>query len=307
MSSLAPSPILDCSLCGTRLRKGKYRCHSCGAFNIADESPKFDAKNDGTILLSDVTTIRTPRIRTGPWDRNFGFCGKEKPHSNCGKCGLAINSVTLLSGAPGVGKSTICLQIGDSMAGATRKEILYVGAEEDAEQVKDRAIRLSLPNLNLIRIIPIENMADVSLDAILAARHEELCGVFVDSMPGFTDDPEEAVRIITHFKREFSAKYKIPMIVINHILKDGDAAGMMKLQHSPDATVEAEKGGPDEIFHVLDDGGDAVEMTGVITFRTKKNRNGPTGDLVDTHYIMTDEGLQFCELEEEEDDDDYED
>lgn len=300
-----PSDLCQNPYCKTPLRPGKSKCHACGEYNVsAPPNLDFAPGDDGTRLLSEVVADNVPRLRTGPWDKNFGYCGNGKPNHKCKKCGIAISSVAILAGGPGVGKSTIGLQIGNAMAGATGKEFFYVGAEEDAEQVKDRAVRLEMPFLNLIRIVPLENIEKVSIEAILEARFGNICGVVVDSTQVFARDPEEAVELCLTFKR-WASKYKFPFIAISQVTKEEEVAGKMQFQHAGDTTILASKGGEDEIFDVYDDNGNVIEVPGkkIRMFDTDKNRFGPADEEVKTHFLMTDKGLKYVELAEEDEDD----
>lgn len=276
-----------CISCGSDLPKNKARCISCKAWNVPGASMNLNTVGsiDGTMLLTEVTSVPTPRLLTGAWDENFG----DPP-------GIAQNSVSLIGGAPGVGKSTLALELMDVMCGSSGAEGLYLGAEEGKSQVNDRAIRLELKHRKLIRILPMENMQTANLENILETR-KTLCGVVVDSMPGFTDDVNRAVEICETFK-QFAIRLNIPFLVIDHITKGGDMAGLMKLQHKVDTTLLFTKGGKDELFDVEGIG----EIEGVRSLYTEKNRFGPSG--ITTYYVMTAQGLINVDLVEEDDEDD---
>jgi DNA repair protein RadA/Sms len=186
----------QCIHCRAKMAPGKYRCERCKQWNLGPGS----GEDDGTVLLGDVPEQPVPRLRTGPWDVNFG----DPP-------GLPSGSVVLLGGEPGVGKSTIALQwsAAIAMAPENTKElpVLYLGAEENAAQVKMRAARLNLPGLlTRVRILPLERMQDASLDRLIA---RPLAGMVVDSIPGFTQDPERAVELVGVFKQAATAKGSI--------------------------------------------------------------------------------------------------
>jgi DNA repair protein RadA/Sms len=261
-----------------------HKCIRCKRWSFSDLS---QGDEDGTVLLIDVPEAIVPRLQTGPWDVNFG----SPP-------GLPTDSVTLLGGEPGVGKSTIALQWSSSIAcspEATGREVLYLGAEENARQVKARAVRLQLPGLDKIRIVPLERMGDISLDRILTRK---LCGGVVDSIPGFTNDPDQAVEIAAAFKG-WASKLNLPFVLINHITKDGDQAGLMKLQHAVDISLEMTKAQGEMIVMIDPFTGQSEKVHEPRTLRTEKSRYGPSG--TETYYAMTGQGLAVKTLSEDED------
>lgn len=248
----------SCVRCEYKFDINKSKCPSCGAWN------NVRAINDGgdqTILLSEVSDNPIKRIQTGPWDKCFG------QDSSSGECGIATCQVILLGGAPGAGKSTMALQLADRIAQNTKKEIIYIGSEESPPQIKDRAIRLGIISNNLIRLHPMGSSAD--LGSILLNRKPS--GIILDSLPGLTKDPDLAVELCTRFK-EYTVELNAPTIIIDHVTKDGDMAGLMALQHEVDTLIMVFK----------DDGNDIREMV------TVKNRFGPT---CSEYFKMTSKGL----------------
>lgn len=297
-----PGPPRTCAYCRARLRDGHYRCGRCGQWNVSTSRPtdpkgqvKVDA--DNTVLLSDVPDAEVPRVVTGPWDDNFG----SPP-------GIPLGSVTLLGGAPGVGKSTITLQLASALASAPQwtdgRPCLLLGAEENARQVKDRASRLGL-RLDRIRIVPLERIGDLDLDRAL---RRPLAGLIIDSVPGFTQDPEQGVEAVGRIKYECT-RLDLAAILINHITKDGDQGGLMRLQHAGDITLTMTKDEGVELPLKL---GPCPSPPGqpcrckpdvVVreprTLATEKSRYGPG---VETYYAMTERGLvqvHGCEDDEE--------
>src|SRR5271167_3807178 len=125
-----------CQHCRAHMGRGTYRCGRCKKWNFGPGSGYGD--DDGTLLLGDVPEQDVARLRTGPWDVNFGA-----------PPGLPTGAVVILGGEPGVGKSTIALQWSAAIAMAPENTkalpVLYLGAEENARQVKGRAVRLGLP------------------------------------------------------------------------------------------------------------------------------------------------------------------
>lgn len=298
-----------CEFCGFKLKPNFLKCPKCGRWNYpkpsalkpVDVGTPGRIDDDGTILLHNVLDQEGKRLRTGAWDDNFGT-----------PPGLPDDAVILLGGEPGAGKSTIALQLSDTIAAVTKKETLYLCAEETKEQIKDRNVRLGLRSKG-VRIVPLDRMGDTSLEQILLNR--KFAAVVLDSIAGFTNDPEEAVVIVKSFK-EFAALYRMPFIVINHINKSGDMAGMMKLQHAGDTSIMLSKAGDKEVSRVRlrplieedeDEEIDDDEWFDVIELRrmkTEKNRYGRSG--ISSYYAMTEGGLVAVEREDDFEEEDEE-
>lgn len=284
MSNLGSGQI--CNKCSFPLKRGKTRCSKCGSWvaflGLREQVVTHGTDDDGTILLSDVPEHDVQRITTGPWDRNFG----SPP-------GVPCESVVLLGGAPGAGKSTVALQWASALAEGTGREALYLCAEESGGQIKNRALRLGC-RADRIRIVPLEKMGDVVLEDILEKRRPG--GVVLDSIAGFTSEPDKAVEIVSGFKF-FATYFRAPFIVINHVTKDGDMAGMMRLQHAGDISLMLTKDSGDTC-NAIDVASNAlIEVTEMRELYTEKSRYGPSGE--STFYAMTEKGLRLVKPEED--------
>jgi DNA repair protein RadA/Sms len=279
----------DCLHCSAKLSQGKLKCGKCGKWSAGRSSLVLSAgSQDGALFLSQVDPSIAKYRRTGPWDVNFA----DPP-------GIPDDAVILLSGAPGVGKSTISIQLCDALVDKeSGKYPLYLGAEESKNQVRSRADRLKLRNLDQICLLPLERMGEARMETLMM---RPLSAVVVDSIPTFAPSPDEAVILCKQFK-EFAEHYRVPFIVINHMTKDGDAAGLEKLQHAVDITVMADKDEEDTAVYLSDDPDKvAFSLSEMRCFRTEKSRYGPSG--VETFYAMTAEGLLQVEIAEEEEGD----
>lgn len=276
MGSLAV--IERCKRCGDILKRDRKKCQSCGFWAVPVVHVE---EGDGTVLLSDASILDVKRITTGPWDKCFGG-------------GIVLTSVILLGGAPGAGKSTMSLQLADVICKLQNREICYIAAEETKAEIRERARRLGLRNMNKIRMIPVKDGYNGNIGTTIMTRKP--CAVIVDSLPGFTDDPEEAVRLCKAFK-DYAIELNGPILVIDHVTKSDDFAGLMKLQHAVDGLFT--------LYPRIK--GDA---DGKRVMKTIKNRFGANEEVC---LDMTEKGLRACpgcedcEEEEEEDEEDEED
>jgi len=281
-----------CKQCGHKFDTSKAMCTSCGFWN----TPSGDDGKDQTILLSEVSETPITKIVTGPWDKCFS-------DSSSGG-GIATTSVTLIGGAPGAGKSTLSLQLADKISARMQREILYVGAEESVNEIKNRAMRLKLESMSLMRMHPMGSNAELG-DILLNRRP---CAIILDSLPGLVSDPEMAVELCKRFK-SYAVELDSPVIIIDHITKQDDFAGLMQLQHAVDTTLSLF---PTPDYSMCrceikcEDGKHFIRELSTI-----KNRYGPANVMMDLE--MSAKGLivglgAYIETDDDEDEDEeYED
>lgn len=222
-----------CKICGHPYDTTKAQCPACKAW----DSPNIVVDNDETVALSEVSSTPLMRIQgTGPWDPVFSYRQYPQPDGTISiETGIVAQQVAIVGGAPGAGKSTMALQLCNSIAEITGRDNLYIAAEESKEQVKDRALRLNLKHAietTRIRVYPMG--ASTDLGQIFQQRKP--AAVIVDSLPGITGDPDQAVEYCKAFK-DYAVALNCPFIVIDHITKDHDLAGLMALQHEVDTLI----------------------------------------------------------------------
>ena len=256
-----PRPVLACSDCGHQTSQWVGRCPGCGAWGTIDQArgstPGVDKAEP---LVSD--TRPHERLRTGlpGFDRVLGG-------------GLVRGSVVLLAGAPGIGKSTLLLQIADALAGSG---CLVASGEESREQVASRAARLGLEADSLAfvsgRELPTvidaaraQRPAVLVVDSIQAIRDPEL-----PSLPG---GPAQ-VRACADAVVGLAKAEGIVVILVGQVTKEGDLAGPRTLEHAVDAVCSFE--------------GDAT--TGLRVLAGGKNRFGAEGEVA--WFEMAGEGLR---------------
>ena len=232
-----PSTVFVCSNCGNESSKWFGRCPACNEWNTCYEE-KINLKSSGksaskktatTVKLDDVKKQDIVRTKTGfdELDRVLGG-------------GLVKGSLTLLGGEPGIGKSTLILQICDKIKG--EGQVLYVSGEESAQQIKIRADRLGIKNNDIVFLG--ETDIDVIEDAILKTNPKL---VIIDSMQTMYSDEITSgpgsvsqVREITARIMKMCKQEEITTIIIGHVTKDGNIAGPRVLEHMVDTVLYLE-------------------------------------------------------------------
>ena len=263
--------VYICSECGYESPKWNGRCPSCGEYNTMNEeiaAPKNDKKINisGDIKaqkLEDISTADEIRINTGMKELDRVLGG-----------GIVEGSLILLSGDPGIGKSTILLQICEFIS--ENKSILYVSGEESARQIKLRANRLNVKTDNLlvmsntdtlgiIHYITENNPGLVIIDSIQTVEIRDL-----NSAPGSVTQVRESTNLFMRTAKE----YGVPIIIVGHVNKDGNIAGPKVLEHIVDCVLYFE-GDRHLSYRIL---------------RAEKNRFGSTNEI--GVFEMTGEGLR---------------
>jgi DNA repair protein RadA/Sms len=260
-----------CSECGWTTVKWAGRCGECQAWGSLDET-SGTAKEVRALKLNEsqaarpITEIETGENQSQPtmvgeFDRVLGG-------------GLVPGAAILLSGEPGVGKSTLLLEVASRLA-KQGKKVLYVSAEESASQVKLRAQRTNAltPNLYLA--------AETDLATVLGqveAIQPEL--FIVDSVQTVASSDIDGVAGMPAQVREVAANLirtakqnGIPLLLVGHVTKDGSIAGPRTLEHLVDVVCHFE--------------GD--RQTSLRFIRTLKNRFGPTDEV--GCFELTGEGI----------------
>ena len=222
-------PVAHCGrkVCGAVIPAGKITCVVCGAVSFGRSVEEAARPDDGIVRLSEIEAKRVERIKTGLADRNWGPMGDE---------GICVTSLTLIGGAPGCGKSTLCAQLLSLIAKATGKPTLYVGAEESGEQVKGRAVRLGFDNLDQMLILPLEAQhAGYKITPETFERWKP--GAYViDSVQTFSDSDNDSVKLCEDLK-EITLKHRCPGIIISQVNKEEEFSGLNGLKHAVDALM----------------------------------------------------------------------
>ena len=231
------STVFVCSNCGYESSKWLGKCPSCNEWNTFYEEKAIsvtgnkEKKKERTepVKLNSVENKTTIRIKTGTEELDRVLGG-----------GFVEGSLTLLGGEPGIGKSTLILQICNQVQ--VNGKILYVSGEESAEQIKLRADRLGIKNDNLLFLseTDIDNVEYslekyepkfVIIDSVQTMYSEE-----ISSAPGSVSQ----VREITARVMKMCKMNNITTIIIGHVTKDGNIAGPRVLEHMVDTVLYLE-------------------------------------------------------------------
>lgn len=263
--------VFYCTSCGNESPKWQGRCSACGAWNTMEEhiaTPSGRAKAAPVGVsrvpqkLCDVTSDREIRFSTGmdELDRVLGG-------------GAVAGSLVLVGGAPGIGKSTLLLQICNSLC--TERKVLYISGEESERQIKLRAQRLGV-NPDSLYILSETRLSDI-LAAVETLEPDILIADSIQTM--YQEDVESSPGSITQVKActmamlELSKSRGITVFVVGHINKDGAIAGPKVLEHIVDCVLYFE-GDPNSSYRLL---------------RGAKNRFGSTNEI--GVFEMADSGL----------------
>lgn len=255
--------VFFCTNCGNETAKWMGRCPGCGAYNTMEEhveKPMALGKTKTAPLglnrhpqrIQDVTSDGEIRFTTGMGELDRVLGG-----------GAVAGSLVLVGGAPGIGKSTLLLQICNSLCSG--RKVLYVSGEESERQLKLRADRLGVsPNelfiLSETRLSDIIEAADeMKPDILIVDSIQTLYNEENESSPGSISQ----VKDCTMTMMQLSKSQGITIFVVGHINKDGNIAGPKVLEHMVDCVLYFE-GDPNTSYRLL---------------RAAKNRFGSTNEI----------------------------
>ena len=265
--------VFYCTSCGNETPKWQGRCPSCGAWNSIEEyvekpvaagraksAPVGMSRN--AQKLSDVHTDTEIRFSSGLGELDRVLGG-----------GAVAGSLVLVGGAPGIGKSTLLLQICNNLCAG--RSVLYVSGEESEKQIKLRAQRLNVEPEDLYilsetRLIDVlEAVENLHPDILIVDSIQTLYSDNNESSPGSVSQVKEC----TMAMMQLSKSEGITVFVVGHINKDGAIAGPKVLEHMVDCVLYFE-GDPNSSYRLL---------------RAAKNRFGSTNEI--GVFEMVDSGL----------------
>ena len=264
--------VYICSECGYESPKWYGKCPGCDNWNTMNEEIKETVKSSSSInkrvstyskpvSINEINTEDEQRYDTGFKELNRVLGG-----------GIVKGSLILLGGDPGIGKSTILMQICKSL---NELNVLYVSGEESKRQLKLRADRLNVVNSNLSIItetdveIVCEQIKSVKPDLVMIDSIQTMMNSQLSSSAGSITQVRESTNLIMRTAKD----YDIPVIVVGHVNKEGSIAGPKVLEHIVDTVLYFE--------------GDKQMSCRIL--RAVKNRFGSTNEI--GVFEMTDKGL----------------
>ncbi len=264
--------VYVCQNCGASSSKWIGRCPSCNEWNTYSEEIKTSSSKTPAIansFASGNSPVLLNKHRESQQKR-FSTYSNELDRVLGG--GLVPGSVTLIGGEPGIGKSTLLLQVGQNFKG----KVLYVSGEESIDQIKMRATRLKTINSNLYFLAEvltesiINQCKTLTPDILIIDSIQTLRTEYIESSPGTVSQIRESTTLLLHFAKEFG----IPVLLVGHITKDGSLAGPKILEHVVDTVLQFE-GDNNFNYRII---------------RAHKNRFGSTSEI--GIFEMQDSGLR---------------
>lgn len=263
-----------CQNCGAQSPKWLGKCNACGAWNTFVEEviqreerggPSFVLQDQRPVVpvkISEVTYSQETRINTHDQELNRVLGG-----------GLVPGSLTLIGGEPGIGKSTLMLQVALK---CRDQKVLYISGEESEQQIRMRAERLGASNDNCYILTEtntqkiFQHLEALKPDMIIADSIQTLQTDTIESSVGSVSQIKESAAEM----QKYSKITNTPVFLIGHITKEGSLAGPKVLEHMVDTVLQFE-GDRNYGYRIL---------------RSLKNRFGSTSEL--GIYEMNDTGLR---------------
>ncbi|MES2763047.1 MAG: DNA repair protein RadA [Bacteroidota bacterium] len=268
-----------CQSCGTQAAKWAGKCNSCGEWNtLVEEVVHKETKNDRlqlfsanksenkrsnqSILLQEIGTAEYPRIQVP---------GQELARVLGG--GVVPGSLVLFGGEPGIGKSTLMLQLALRLKNL---RVLYVSGEESEQQIKMRAERIGMTTEScfILQETNTQNIftqiEKIEPQLVIIDSIQTIHTSYIESSPGSVSQVRECAAEFLRFAKETN----VPVFMIGHITKEGSLAGPKVLEHMVDTVLQFE-GDRNHIYRLL---------------RATKNRFGSTNEM--GIYEMNGDGLK---------------
>jgi DNA repair protein RadA/Sms len=263
-----------CQNCGTQYSKWQGQCNACKEWNtIAEEIVQKEEKTAWKPTTSETKKVSKPLKITeidSSLEVRMDTCDGELNRVLGG--GIVPGSLTLLGGEPGIGKSTLLLQISLKLPYKT----LYVSGEESQKQIKMRAERITSKSDNCYILTEtktqniFKQIQEIEPEIVIIDSIQTLHTEYIEASPGTISQIRETTAELIKFAKETN----VPVILIGHITKDGNIAGPKILEHMVDTVLQFE-GDRNHVYRIL---------------RSLKNRFGSTAEL--GIYEMLGSGLR---------------
>jgi len=265
-----------CQNCGTQYAKWVGKCNACNEWNtIVEEVIQKEEKRKWNQSTNAKKVSKPVKINEIAIDEEDRLDTKNNELNRVLGGGLVKGSMTLLGGEPGIGKSTLILQV----ALLINKKVLYVSGEESQSQIKMRAERLNSNNIDCLILTEtktqniFKSIEEVQPEVVVIDSIQTLYTDYIDASPGSISQIRETTAELIKFAKETAT----PVILIGHITKEGTIAGPKILEHMVDVVLHFE-GDRNHTYRIL---------------RAQKNRFGSTAEL--GIYEMQNTGLREVE------------
>jgi DNA repair protein RadA/Sms len=265
-----------CQNCGTQYAKWVGKCNACNEWNtIVEEVIQKEEKRKWNQSTNAKKVSKPVKINEIAIDEEDRLDTKNNELNRVLGGGLVKGSMTLLGGEPGIGKSTLILQV----ALLINKKVLYVSGEESQSQIKMRAERLNSNNVDCLILTEtktqniFKSIEEVQPEVVVIDSIQTLYTDYIDASPGSISQIRETTAELIKFAKETAT----PVILIGHITKEGTIAGPKILEHMVDVVLHFE-GDRNHTYRIL---------------RAQKNRFGSTAEL--GIYEMQNTGLREVE------------
>ncbi len=267
--------IFNCTQCGTQHSKWMGQCQGCKEWNTLVEEVEIKSKPDPRAWSSEQAAAKPIRIEDVEHTSVQRFPIQDFEFSRVLGGGVVPGSVTLLGGEPGIGKSTLLLQLALSFSGT----VAYVSGEESPSQIKLRGERIgkAVSELYLLSETKTDaifnHLKSVRPHLVIVDSIQTLHVPHVESTPGSVAQIRESAASFIRYAKETGT----PVLLIGHINKEGSIAGPKILEHMVDVVLQFE-GDPNLLYRIL---------------RAHKNRFGSTHEI--GLYTMEQGGLYGVE------------
>jgi len=266
---MAEEMIFVCQNCGNEFSRWAGKCSVCGEWNSLKEVKQADVEImkqvDGVITRQLVVKKLSEAIEPG--------ARQVTGLSECDRVlggGLVDGSMVLLGGEPGIGKSTLMLQLAGQLA--KKQKVLYVSGEESLSQVAGRARRLGLgEELDFIDTVRLEGVIKIVSEGDYKLVVIDSIQTMVSGEIGQTMGSISQIKYCVYQLMQLAKSKNITFILIGHVTKDGEVAGPKILEHLVDVVIyfEGERMGNMRILRVLKNRYGAVDETGVMIMSEK--------------------------------------
>lgn len=251
-----------CKNCGTQSPKWVGKCSQCGEWNTYQEEVISKPDNSNPIISQDTKNVTPQPINeiSSSQEKRWKLPDKELERVLGG--GLVPGSLILFGGEPGIGKSTLLLQLALKLPGI---KVLYISGEESEQQIKMRSERIGIDNpqcfvlteTNTQKIF--QHIHQLKPDILVVDSIQTIYTSVIDSSPGTISQIRESTGEFLKFAKQSNT----PVFLIGHITKDGSIAGPKLLEHMVDVVLQFE-GDRHHVYRII---------------RSLKNRFGSTNEL----------------------------